>query len=108
MQKPQLGSPGCKDPLEKGRATHSSILAWRIAWNQMGYSPWGHKESDTTEVLTLSLFAHCSLTCFARRQIHHPTLTPLELFLVLDFPYLKNYFSWWPKSYNVKIKHTQM
>ena len=35
---------GQGDPLEKGKATHSSILAWRIPW-----SPWGHKESDTTE-----------------------------------------------------------
>ena len=24
------GHPGWKDPLEKGKATHSSILAWRI------------------------------------------------------------------------------
>ena len=23
---------GRKDPLEKGKATHSSILAWRISW----------------------------------------------------------------------------
>ena len=23
---------GWKDPLEKGRATHSSILAWEIPW----------------------------------------------------------------------------
>ena len=23
---------GCEDPLEKGKATHSSILAWRIPW----------------------------------------------------------------------------
>jgi len=41
--------------LPKGdRATHSSILAWRIPWTQelVGYSPWGHKESDTTEQLT--------------------------------------------------------
>ena len=32
-------------------ATHSSILAWRIPWTQelVGYSPWGRKESDTTE-----------------------------------------------------------
>ena len=30
-----------EDPLEKRRATHSSILAWR--------SPWGPKESDMTE-----------------------------------------------------------
>ena len=28
-----LGSSlGCEDPLEKGKATHSSILAWRIPW----------------------------------------------------------------------------
>ena len=24
--------PGWEDPLEKGTATHSSILAWRIPW----------------------------------------------------------------------------
>ena len=32
-------------------ATHSSILAWKIPWteNLVGYRPWGHKESDTTE-----------------------------------------------------------
>ena len=34
-------------------ATHSSILAWKIPWTrEPGYSPWGHKESDTTEQLT--------------------------------------------------------
>ena len=33
-------------------ATHFSILAWRIPWKEepVGYSPWGCKESDTTEV----------------------------------------------------------
>ena len=32
-------------------ATHCSILAWRILWTEEpgGYSPWGHKELDTTE-----------------------------------------------------------
>ena len=41
-----------EDPLEKGMATHSSILAWRIPWTEKpaGYSPWGCKESDMTEV----------------------------------------------------------
>ena len=33
-----------EDPLGKGKATHSSILAWRIP-----YSPWGSKKSDVTE-----------------------------------------------------------
>ena len=27
-----VGSPGWDDPLEKGKATHSSILNWRILW----------------------------------------------------------------------------
>jgi len=40
-------------PLEKGKATHSSILAWRFHGL---YSPWGHKESDMTELLSLSIY----------------------------------------------------
>ena len=43
-------SLGWEDPLENGKATHSSILAWSIPWT---YSPWGHKESDTTELLII-------------------------------------------------------
>ena len=36
-------------------AAHSSILAWRIPWKEEsgGYSPWGHKESDTNEQLSM-------------------------------------------------------
>ena len=44
-----------EDPLEERKATHSSILAWRIPWTV--YSPRGCKESDTTEQLSLSLFS---------------------------------------------------
>ena len=35
-------------------ATHSSTLALKISWTEelgAGYSPWGHKESGTTERL---------------------------------------------------------
>ena len=32
MQKTWVLSPGWEDPLEKGMATHSSILAWRSPW----------------------------------------------------------------------------
>ena len=40
---------GREDPLEKGMATHSSILAWRILWTQEpgGLQSRG-QESDTT------------------------------------------------------------
>ena len=44
-----------ENTLKKGMATHSNILAWRIPWTgETGrlYSPWGHKELDTTESLT--------------------------------------------------------
>ena len=53
MWETQVQSLGREDLLEKEMATHSSILAWKIPgqWNLVGYSPWGHKESDTTEQL---------------------------------------------------------
>ena len=57
MQETRVRSLGQEDALEKGMATRSSILAWRIPWTEepAGYSPRGRKESDTTEQLTLSL-----------------------------------------------------
>ena len=32
MQETWVQSLGWEDPLEKGKATHSNILAWRISW----------------------------------------------------------------------------
>ena len=52
MQEAWIQSLGQEDPLEKGMATHSNILAWRSPWTEEPgrlYSPWGGKESDTTE-----------------------------------------------------------
>ena len=43
---------GWEDLLEKGTATHSNILAWRIPWTVY---PWGHKELDMTEWLSLTI-----------------------------------------------------
>ena len=34
MQETWVQSLGQEDPLEKGMATHSSILAWRILWTE--------------------------------------------------------------------------
>ena len=34
MQETQIRPLGWEDPLEKGLATHSSILAWRIPWTE--------------------------------------------------------------------------
>ena len=56
MRETRLQSLGKEDPLEKGMATNSSILAWEIprTGNLVGYSPWSHKKLDTTEQLTLN------------------------------------------------------
>ena len=56
MQEMWVPSLDWEDLLEEEMATHSSILAWEISIDRgaWGYSPWGHKESDKTEQLTLS------------------------------------------------------
>ena len=51
LQETWVQSLGLGDPLEKGMATHSSILAWRIPWVE---EPWwatvlGDSESNRTE-----------------------------------------------------------
>ena len=54
MPETWVRSLGQEDPLEKRMATHSSVLAWRIPWTEemAGYSPWVHKELDTTKQQT--------------------------------------------------------
>ena len=49
MQETWVQSLGREDPLEKGMATYSSILAWRIPWTEklgglqsMGWQRVGH------------------------------------------------------------------
>ena len=48
-----------EDSLEEGKATHSSILAWRIPWTV--HPQWGRKELNTAEQLSIhftSLLLH--------------------------------------------------
>ena len=48
--------------LEKGMATHSSILAWRIPWTEEpgGLQSMGRKELNMTEQLTLYFHRQCN------------------------------------------------
>ena len=74
MQETRVPSLGWKDPLEKGMATLSSILAWRIPRTEKlgGLQSAGRKESDRTERLVLSL-----LPCTAT-TIEVDVITPLH------------------------------
>ena len=59
VQETWVQSLGWEDLLEKGMATHSSILAWRIPWIEESgelYSPWDLKELDMTEWLLFLFF----------------------------------------------------
>ena len=49
MQETWVRSLGWEDPLEKGTATHPSILAWRIPWTEEpgGLQSMRPQESDT-------------------------------------------------------------
>ena len=49
MRETWVLSMGWEDPLEKGKATNSSILAWSIPWTVWSM---GLKESDMTEQLS--------------------------------------------------------
>ena len=53
VQETLVPSLDWEDPLEKEMATHSSVFTWKISRTEGpgSYSPWGHKESDTTEQL---------------------------------------------------------
>ena len=48
MRVPSLGQ---EDPMEEEMETHSSIPAWKFHGQRslVSYSPWGHKELNTTE-----------------------------------------------------------
>ena len=83
IQESNLGLPHCRQTLyclshqEKGKATPSSVLAWRIPWN-----PWGRKESDMTEQLSLSLHFFLKAT---------PLLFQFRMFLMLTLVFRGRY-----------------
>ena len=59
MQETRVQSPGQEEPLEKGMATNSNILAWRISWTDepgglqsMGSQRVGHNSVTNTHTHT--------------------------------------------------------
>ena len=59
--------PGLEDPMEKGMATHSSILAWEIPWTREVWratvrglaKSWSDKTDRLTLSFTFTFFNHC-------------------------------------------------
>ena len=55
MRETWVQSLGWEDPLEEGMTTHSGTLAGEFHGQRSlaGYSPWGRKESETAEQLSI-------------------------------------------------------
>ena len=73
MWKTWVLSLSWENPLEEGKTTHSSILVWKI--------PWGHKELDMTEWLSLPPFDPVHL--FGQSP-NLPSLWPLPVFSIWE------------------------
>ena len=63
MQETSIQSVGWEDPLEEGTATHSSILAWRLPWEE---EPGGLQSMGLQLLLLLLLLL---LSRFSRVQL---------------------------------------
>ena len=78
MWETQVWSLGQEDTLEKEMATHSVLLPGKFhGWRSLvGYRPWVHKESYTTERLHFLSFHHYSYhslsSCQTTRKEHSP------------------------------------
>ena len=71
MQETQVQFLGWEDALEKGMVLPGKSHGQR---SLLDYSPWGHKESDTTEELTLTFIPHTIGTRDSATHIAHHEL----------------------------------
>ena len=119
MQETWVPSLSWEHPLEKEMAIHSNILAWESPWIEEpgGYSPWGLKESDMTERLTLSLNVSSNL-------LRIPSFTPPYSFCSVSSKWLccdevpfsgslrlwvsQIYLNVWPSFFPPRLKKGKM
>ena len=88
---------GWEDTLEKAMAMHSGILPGE-AHGQMslaGYSPWGHKESDTTEGLTVSVHHRLNQLAGEFRKLCFRQTVQVILILLCATELMRAYSSTW-------------
>ena len=108
MQETRVRSLGQEDALEKGMATHSGILAWRILWTgepgrlqSMGSQRVGHHWTTNTSLHQFVILVPChvlvfapmlrfSSLCFCLSRQHRTSVAVLfstEIFEPFGFPF---------------------
>ena len=68
-------------------ATHSGVLAWEIPQTERSladYSPWGHKESDTTEHTQAHQRIMCVKACPPSNPLSFPVPPDADMARILD------------------------
>ena len=99
MQETQVQSLGQEDLPEKEMATHSSILAWKIPWTEKpgGYTPWGCKESDTTERL------NTPPTCLSKQTGVFLIMPLISKFLSIQLLFISEFVHFFPVSLELPL-----
>ena len=87
IQENQSHFLGCENPLEKGMATHSSILAWRILWTE---EPGGQQSTGSQSQTQLSNFQFGLTTCKYVSSPHFSFLNSKFLYLTSYLTYLRH------------------
>ena len=83
IQETRVQAPGGEDPLEKGMATHSSILAWRIPWTEGPVQSMG-SQSQTQRTDTKSDCSHSVNTyiyIYSHVYVHVWTYTLIHTYI---------------------------
>ena len=88
MRETWVQSLGWEDPLEKGKATHSSILAWRIPKDSPWVADWqpaGSGCGRQVSVATLSPFPNFNLkTKKMFKELSYMTVSLLPVILIFE------------------------
>ena len=103
MQKTQICSLGWKDPLQKGMAIHSSILAWRVPWTEepgrlqsMASHRVGHDWATNTHIHTQPS-SYCLLALLSKSNSRKTSVTltlPLSFIQPMGISFLPPSFLW--------------
>ena len=94
-----------KDPLDEEKATHTSILAWRIPCGLAGHRPWGRKWVGHNLVTKWQQSNNC-LLYISEKIGKWKCLTPMEFLkgsYCLDFGFINHILSIWTQKKREKV-----
>ena len=77
------GDLGWEDPLEKGMATHSSILAWGIPWTIWFYIQWNVHHFPTVKMMFKLVYSKMTAWSSFIRDCKVPAGKQLTVFVTL-------------------------